>query len=265
MSETFGIKRLKRIDDWIEVVSAKNYRENFSAFECANRWSDVKTQFPEPIGSILRECPFPELTDLAIRQIYAEFPVWLDTHSTPSKNDLMIFTEAPGNRKVTIAVEAKCEESFSEQVKVWVRKMDKPIPRRQRKLFNAPGNAVPRKLRRLAFLNEVLCLNVGVDSPVRYQLLHRLASAILIARQTFAEATVMLVQAFTDSPRNFEDFRYFCSLLGFENATKNRVIGPYYTYTLPNIPVYLLYVQDRRQSDGPLSPLFENPQTTEAA
>lgn len=265
MAEIFGIRRLKTIEDWIEVLTRRHYKQGHSAYECAHRWHQVGNAFPEPIPSLLRESKIPLLKDLEIKQLYCEHPVWLDTHSTPSKNDLSIFCEGPENRKVTIVVEAKCDESFANPVCAWVRASDQPAPRRQRKLFKSPDEPVPRKLRRLAFLNEVLCLNVGVDSRVRYQLLHRLASAILIARQTFAQATLMMVQAFTDSPRNFEDFKYFCSLLGFEGIAKDTVIGPYNTAILPNVPVYLIYVQDKRRSDLQSAPLFENSSTAQAA
>ncbi|MBX3723931.1 MAG: hypothetical protein KF713_18940 [Turneriella sp.] len=265
MSETFGVKRLQRIDDWIEVVTKRHYREGHSAYEVAQKWQFVRSRLPEPISSLLQESQFLELHNLEIRQLYAEFPVWLDTHSTPSKNDLMIFCEGLENRKITIALEAKCDESFANPVSVWLRSADKPTPRRQRALFHVQNEPVPRKLRRLAFLNEILSTNIGIDSLVRYQLLHRLASAILIARQTLAKATVMMVQAFSDSPRNFEDFRYFCNLLGFEGVEKDTVIGPCFTPVIADIPVYLIYVQDRRRSDPPSSTLFENSPANEAA
>ena len=265
MSEIFGVKRLQRIEDWIEVVTKRHYREGHSAYEVAQKWRFVRSRLPEPILSLFQESQCSELHNLEIRQLYAEFPVWLDTHSTPSKNDLMIFCEGIENHKITIALEAKCDESFANPVSVWLRDTDKPTHRRQRELFRSRAEPVPRKLRRLAFLNEILSIKIGIDSPVRYQLLHRLASAILIARQTFAKATVMMVQAFSDSPRNFEDFRYFCSLLGLERVKKDTVIGPYFTPIIADTPVYLIYVQDRRKSDPPSSTLFENFPAKEAA
>ena len=265
MSEVFGIKRLKTIEDWIEVVSRRHYVRGHSAYECAHRWHGIGARFPGEIEVILRESKQRLLSSLEIKQIYAEFPVWLDTHTTPSKNDLMIFAEGPGNRKVVLAVEAKCDETFAQPVDTWIRTSDKPIPRAQRKLFKGASGPVERKVRRLNFLNTILSTNIDADSTVRYQLLHRTASAVLTARQTYAEAAVVLIQAFTESERNFEDFQTFCNLLGFPQIAKDTVIGPYFTEALPNVPLFLIYFQDSQQGTQPHDTLFPESSSTRAA
>ncbi|AFM14185.1 DUF6946 family protein [Turneriella parva] len=265
MSEIFGVKRLKTIDDWIEVVTRRHYKQGHSAYECAHRWKNVGSRFPEPIASICRKSRLQVLEGMEIKQLYAEFPVWLDTHSTPSKNDLMIFAEGPGNRKVVVAVEAKCDESFAQPVDTWIRTADKPVPRRQRKLFKGAYGPVERKIRRLKFLNAILSTDIGAESTVRYQLLHRTASAVLTARQTYAEAAVVLIQAFTESEGNFRDFQDFCKLLGFPKIIKNTVIGPYFTAASPEVPLFLIYFQDRRQGTRPHDSLFPESSTTQAA
>ncbi|AFM14217.1 DUF6946 family protein [Turneriella parva] len=265
MSDIYGIKRLKTIEDWIEVVSRRHYKPGHSAYECAHRWQNIGARFPVEIEAILRESKNRLLGALEIKQIYAEYPVWLDTHTTPSKNDLMIFAEGPGNRKVVLAVEAKCDETFAQPVDTWIRTADKPGPRHQRKLFKKASGPVERKVRRLDFLNTILSTSISPDSTLRYQLLHRTASAILTARQTYAEAAVVLIQAFTDSERNFQDFQAFCDLLRFPGVAKDAVIGPYFTAALPEVPIFLIYFQDRRQGDRPHDSLFPEPSTTQAA
>ena len=47
---------------------------------------------------------------------------------------------------------------------------------------------------------------------IRYQLLHRTTSAVLAARQFFAQAAVMLVHSFSPTDRWFEDFVAFARL-----------------------------------------------------
>lgn len=263
--EIYGIKRLKTIEDWIEVVTRRHYKQGHSAYECAHRWQDIGSRFPDEILTIFRESKQLNLSSLEIKQVYAEFPVWLDTHTTPSKNDLMIFAEGPGNRKVVLAVEAKCDESFAQPVDTWIRTADKPMARGQRRLFKGALVPVERKVRRLNFLNAILSTSIGADSIVRYQLLHRTASAVLTARQTYAEAAVVLIQAFTESERNFKDFQVFCDLLGFPRIAKDMVIGPYFTAALPEVPLFLVYFQDRRHGDMPHGSLFHNSSATQAA
>lgn len=265
MSEIYGVKRLKTIEDWVDVVTKRHYKTGHSAYECAHKWKTVKSEFPEPIASILRKASQSILRDLKICQIQAEYAVYLDVHTSPSKNDLLLFCESQKGQKVVIAVEAKCDESFAQPIRDWLCTADLPNPRSQRKMFNEEKQPVERKLRRLAFLNEVLSQNFGSDSAIRYQLLHRFASAILTARQTFARAGIMLVEAFTQSDRNFKDFQDFCAVLGFQDIQKDSVIGPYFTKLVPDIPIFMIYVQDRRQGDLPHDSLFPNSSTTKAA
>lgn len=266
MSDIFGIKRLKTIEDWIDVVTTRHYKPGHSAWECSRCWSTIKSDFPQNIRSLFENASVLALRNLKIEQVYAEYPVFLpDSYRSPSKCDLMIFAEGPGNRKVVLALEAKCDEPFAQPVNIWIRTADKPVPRSQRPLFKQPSVPVLRKLRRLQLLNEILDIDILDDSTLRYQLLHRTASAILTARQTFAEAAVVIIQAFSESERNFSDFESFCAILGFSRIAKDSVIGPYYTSILPNVPLFLLYVQDRRHSDIPDGELFQNHSATRAA
>lgn len=257
MSDIFGIKRLKTIEDWVEVVSARHYKKDHSAFEVAQKWRNVGYRLPEPIASIFQNSGVSGLRGIEILQVYAEYPVFLtDSFKSPSKCDLMIFCRSPLASKIVIAVEAKCMETFSERVTNWIRAPDSSTNRRQRKLFQSPNPLVDRKVDRLDALNKVLSLQISTDSEIRYQLLHRTASAILTARQTFADIAIVLIQAFTQSDANFSDFVDFCRVLGIRAPEKDAILGPYYSGLTPKIPIYLVYVQDRRQSDPPASELF---------
>ena len=64
-----------------------------------------------------------------------------------------------------------------------------------------------------------LGLRLGRDSddppaPIRYQRLHRTASAVLERGRFNAPAAVMVVHSFSQEKRWYEDYEAFCELLG---------------------------------------------------
>ena len=69
--------------------------------------------------------------------------------------------------------------------------------------------------KRLTAISECLGLR-NVPSSIRYQLLHRTASAVLAARQYCAATAVMLVHSFSQTDRRCEDFTAFAGLFGVE-------------------------------------------------
>jgi len=62
--------------------------------------------------------------------------------------------------------------------------------------------------------------NIGLENPVpghiRYQLLHRTASAVIEARRFHCKAAAMIVQSFveSDSENHFADYAQFIQLYG---------------------------------------------------
>lgn len=67
---------------------------------------------------------------------------------------------------------------------------------------------------RLAFLHTILGLDTPLPDPIRYQLVHRLASAVLTAKRFHSRTAVMLVQSFSPESRWFDDFEAFASAIG---------------------------------------------------
>jgi hypothetical protein len=88
-----------------------------------------------------------------------------------------------------IAVEGKVEESFADLVSDW--------------------NTTPGKQRRLENLCDSLDLPLTQVGLVRYQLLHRTASAIYEAKRYRARHALMLVHSLSRTHRWFEDFAAF--------------------------------------------------------
>lgn len=254
--EVQSLRPLRNIADWIETVGKKNYKLGYSAFECCQSWKSISNQLPEPLSRILSKSGIEVFRDIKPLWVIAEHPVFLDSLKTPSRNDIMAFCENAADEKIAIAVEAKCREPFAERVNKWITLPDAPILPRQGKLFPDTMQPVPRKVRRLQFLNMVLGIEIQPDSHLRYQLLHRTASAIIEGRNLSARAAVMVVQAFTASVENFFDFSDFCDTLGLSRPRKDTVLGPYFTPFNESTPLYLLYVQDSLSSEKSLASLF---------
>ena len=78
---------------------------------------------------------------------------------------------------------------------------------------------------RLSHLMENLGLPEPVPGYIRYQLLHRTASAVLEAKRFHATVAAMLVQSFVESDleNHFEDYAQFVQLYG-KTPVKGRVI-----------------------------------------
>lgn len=120
--------------------------------------------------------------------------LYLDNQKAPSQNDLFVLGKADRDL-VVIMVEGKVEEPFGELVKDWLEQ------------------ASDGKRKRLAFLRETLQLedSVNLDS-IRYQLLHRTASALLEAMNLNAKRAIMLVHSFSPASAWLEDYLNFVRL-----------------------------------------------------
>jgi hypothetical protein len=123
-----------------------------------------------------------------------EHRVWLDSDERPSQNDIWaILLLADGY--ASVAVEAKSGEDF-----------DKPIEEWQ-------NNKSEGKKNRLLFLTETLGLQQQLPGYIRYQLVHRTASAILEAQRWKVDVALMLVQCFAESRTAWSDYCRFAELL----------------------------------------------------
>ena len=72
----------------------------------------------------------------------------------------------------------------------------------------------PGKQKHLAFLKELLGLPAELPGALRYQFLHRTASAVIEARRFHANVAVCLVQSFHREHAGFSDFQAFAGLFG---------------------------------------------------
>jgi hypothetical protein len=118
--------------------------------------------FPEQIQKALSTVP--ELGTLEPLLAIPEHKVNLPGGRTASQNDLFVLARSP-EKLACIMVEGKVNEPFGALVSEWY------------------VDPLPGKVKRLGFLYKTLGLTVEQIQDVRYQLLHRSASATIEANR----------------------------------------------------------------------------------
>ena len=81
-------------------------------------------------------------------------------------------------------------------------------------------------------------------SQIRYQLLHRTASAVIEAERFGSSTAVMLVHSFSQEDEHLEDYQAFARLFGINDANVNTVS---YAGNLNGIDLYLAWVRGDKQ------------------
>jgi len=96
------------------------------------------------------------------------------------------------------------------------------------------------KKKRLEFLRNLLNLVDVNICDVRYQLLHRTASAILTAKNYHAKKAVVLIHSFSSTNQSFDDYARFLTLYKLK-AKVDEIVGP---VVLDGIMTYWGWVKD---------------------
>ena len=216
-------KPVETLEDWQDGLAdpKKHWRVGYSAMSLATCWHSA-TGFPPEIKSAPDVSA--ELAGAELLLAIPEHQVHLPGGSRPSQSDLWALARTPKDL-LSIAVEGKVSEPFGPTVGEWL------------------VDASPGKLERLAYLQTQLGLEGTVPADIRYQLLHRTASAVIEARRFHAARAVMLVHSFSDVDSWIEDFRRFASLMGAA-ADSGRIVP---ASTRSAIPIHLGWVRgDRR-------------------
>jgi hypothetical protein len=126
-----------------------------------------------------------------------EFKVPLPGGVRASQNDIFVLARSSSG-PVAIMVEGKVGESFGPTLDEW------------------RSEASPGKKKRLRFLLGSLGLATVPEGTVRYQLLHRAASAIITGEQYRAAAGVLVIHSFSQERTGWTDYQAFTSLFGVE-------------------------------------------------
>ena len=161
----------------------------------------------------------PELQSLVLLAAIPEFEVGLPGGATTSHTDVLVLARNETGF-VVIAVEGKVDEEFGPT------------------LSSKRAEASDGQEERLAYLHNALQLPNLLDGAIRYQLLHRSASAVIVAREFHASAAVMLVHSFSPSKRWFDEYVAFGKALGVGLVEGRALRAPH----LKKPPLYLGWV-----------------------
>jgi hypothetical protein len=189
---------------WQELLAdpEKQWKTGYSARTLAYCWEDAEGLPPEiaalfgGTGTLLLAIP--------------EHKVDLPGGSRPSQTDLFALLRSR-DHTIACAVEGKVAEAFGPTMQQWL----------------AEGSA--GKAERLAYLCKVLGLSQPLPSNLRYQLVHRAASAAIEAERFKTDEAAMIVHSFSRTGEWFDDFQLFAKLLGLA-ATRDQL----HAFTLPS-------------------------------
>lgn len=185
-------------EQWAQFLAdpVKHWRQGFSARTLAYSWQEAES-FPLEVHAVLSASP--HFSDIELLFAIPEHKVPLPGGVRSSQNDVWALARAHGNL-VSIAVEGKVSETFGPTMQEWL------------------ADASSGKAERLAYLCTELGIETEVQLPdsLRYQLLHRTASAVIEAKRFNAAHAIMLVHSFSQSapPEWFQDYFDFVRLFG---------------------------------------------------
>jgi len=162
----------------------------------ANCWQTADG-FPSEIAALFSSSGIGAFSQVELLLAIPEHQVPLPPYDGhPSQNDVFALGKASDGSLVSIAVEGKVSEDFGKTVGQWMTP------------------STPGKAERLAFLQQRLGVVQTIPPETRYQLLHRLASALLEAERFNAKYAIMIVHSFSQTDEWFGDFQAFLSLFG---------------------------------------------------
>jgi len=208
------------IYDWWKLHKPKHWRKFYSAYELAVSWESADPFLPREI-----QAWFGNSAELLA--VIPEHKTRLPGGSRPSQSDALAFIRSE-NKVYAVAVEGKAHESFGPTVGEW------------RKDESAG------KIERLKFICQTLGLPYPPANKIRYQLLHRTASAVIEAGRFHADCAAMFVHSFAyKQPRensdSFADFLSFLDLFNISVEDKKP-----YTGTENGKPLYFAWVSPQQ-------------------
>jgi hypothetical protein len=185
-------------EDWQALLAdpVKHWRTGYSARTLAYCW-EASEGFPPEVAEALQRTDEAVLKNLTPILAIPEFKVPLPGGVRPSQNDLFVLARSAMG-PVSIMVEGKVSESFGPTLDEW------------------RCDASRGKESRLRFLLSTLGLMENPAGSIRYQLLHRAASAVITGEQFRATAAIMLVHSFSEKHVGWADYQSFAALFGVE-------------------------------------------------
>lgn len=195
-------------EDWKSFLAepGKQWKTGFSAKSLAYCWEEAK-DFPQEVRLALEGSGVSTFRNLELLLALPEHKVPLLGGRRSSQNDIFVLGRA-SDGLVSITVEGKVDEPFGPTVGEWSRR-------------SSEG-----KKKRLEHLSGVLSKDFSDCPDIRYQLIHRTASAVILAHSYFAKSALMLVHSFSQENRWFEDYQQFVEIFGAK-AELNQITRAY--------------------------------------
>ena len=175
-----------------------HWKTGYSAKSLAYCWEEAQG-FPASVRTVFAKSEYSVFHDLEYLLGFPEYDVPLPGGERASQND--IFVLARNNEQlITIAVEGKVAEHFGPTV--------------EEKLIDITAGGQER----LEYLLDLLHITETNLNGIRYQLLHRTASALIEAERYHAKSALMLVHTFSQENEHFDDYQAFLEL--YEKSEK---------------------------------------------
>ena len=198
-----------------------HWKSGRSAKSMAYAWEHYRG-LPERIAVALSSIS----EDIEPLIVIPEYKVALPGGGRKSQNDAFLLSRL-GERTACIMIEGKVSEPFGPDLKTWLEPQTK------------------NKMIRLDGLTQILCLEAKPPEHIRYQLLHRTASALITAQKFKTHLAIMLVHSFSQKHEWFDDFKHFAALMQTSNTPKIGAIEKVGTKT--DIPLYIGWVNGEKR------------------
>lgn len=205
-----------------------HWKRKKSAWELAVSWESCRESdsgLPPEIEKAL--ATNPSLVTASLLIAIPEHKVTLDDERRLSQSDMWAIL-ATASGYVSVTIEGKAGEEFNKTIDEWLKK-------------DSDG-----KRDRLAFLTKTLGLGSVPSGNIRYQLLHRTASALLEAKRWRINTALMLVQSFAESENSWPDYKNFVELFSL-TASRGGISGP---CQVGDINLFIGWVDSPVASDG---------------
>ena len=175
----------------------RQWRTGYSAMMTAQSW-ETAGGLPPEIKTVFVRSEGDYFNNLEMLIAIPEYKTDLKGGRRPSQSDVFALLRSDKGL-VAVTVEAKAREDFGPTMTQW------------RYAVSDEGYT-----KRLRHIMENIGLGDSVPDHIRYQLLHRTASAVIEAKRFHCNAAVMLVQSFveSDAENHFEDYADFIGLYG---------------------------------------------------
>ena len=209
-------------EDWkVGLEKPAHWRTGRSAKALAHCWEQARG-FPPEVLVALNSSGFATFKDIHFVRGDVEFETALPGGRKGSQSDILVQAISESG-VITMAIEGKARESFDKSIGSWLQ----------------DSTHRSGKPPRLHFLVEKLGLQGKDLMPIRYQLLHRTASALIEAERFGASTAFMLVHSFSQEDEHLEDYQEFVKLFG----TSGEVNTVSYAGNKNGIDLYLAWVR----------------------